>query len=139
MRFRNIIEQIDTMNELNKVSYFVNSLKMFTQREMAYQALETFEDAWKLAIGLGKPKEDQQGYRPFQGERNQSSNRKYHNHSTPMELNYAGSPSSSSSSFSSSSYQRNNKDNYKGQQIQGNCHNCGKTGHWKRECPQTNN
>ena len=122
MRFRNIIKQIDTMNELDKVSYFMDGLKMSTQREVAYQAPETFEDAWKLAIrfntamfGLGKPKGDQQGFRPFQGGRNQSSNRKYHNHSTPMELNYAGSPSSSFfSSFSSSSYQRNNKGNYKG-------------------------
>jgi retrotransposon gag protein len=63
MRFRNLIEQIDTMNELDKVSYFLDGLKDATRREVAYQAPETFEDAWKLAIrydiamfGLGKPK-----------------------------------------------------------------------------------
>ncbi len=44
MRFRNIIEQIDTMNELNKVSYFVDGLKSVTSREVAYQAPVTFED-----------------------------------------------------------------------------------------------
>jgi hypothetical protein len=134
MRFRNIIEQIDTMNELDKVSYFVDGLKLATQREVAYQAPETFEEAWKLAIrfdtamfGLGKPKMDQQGYRTSQGGRNQSSShRKYSNHSTPMELDYAGSS------------QGNHKENYKGQPPRGNCHNCEKSGHWKRECPQGN-
>jgi len=62
MRFRNIIEQIENINELDKVSYFVDGLKGATQKEVAYQAPVTFEEAWKLAIrfdvamfGLGKP------------------------------------------------------------------------------------
>ena len=45
MRFRNIIEQIENINELDKVSYFVDGLKSITQREVAYQAPATFEEA----------------------------------------------------------------------------------------------
>ena len=65
MRFRNIIEQIETMNELDKVSYFVDGLKATTRMEIAYRSPENFEDAWKMAIsydtamyGFGKPKEN---------------------------------------------------------------------------------
>jgi len=87
------------MNELDKVSYFVDGLKDATRREVAYQAPETFDDAWKLAIrydiamfGLGKPKGYQQGSCTSQGRKYQSLQRKgYHNHSSPMELDYAGS------------------------------------------------
>ena len=43
-----------------------------------------------------------------------------------MELDYAGSS------------QGNHKGNYKGQPPWGNCHICGKSGYWKRECPQGN-
>ena len=99
MRFRNIIEQIDTMNELDKVSYFIDGLKGATCKEVAYQAPDTFEEAWKLAIrfdtamfGLGKPKMEQQGNRTSLGGRHQSSSRKgYYNHSVSMELDYTGS------------------------------------------------
>jgi len=111
IRFRNIIEQIDTINELNKVSYFINGFKGATCKEVVYQAPETFEEAWKLAIcfnttmfGLGKPKMEQQKNRTSLGERYQSLSRKgYYNHSTPMELDYAGSS------------QENHKGNYKKQ------------------------
>ena len=44
MRFRNLIEQIDTMNELDKVSYFLDGLKDVTQKKVAYQTPKTFED-----------------------------------------------------------------------------------------------
>jgi Retrotransposon gag protein. len=62
VQFRNIIGQILNMEELDKVSYFIDGLKAATKMEVNYQAPETFEDAWKLAIhydtamfGLGKP------------------------------------------------------------------------------------
>ena len=140
MRFRNIIEQIDNMNELDKVSYFVDGLKGATRMEIAYQSPENFEEAWKLAIrfdtamfGLGKPKTNYQGFSTFQGGKHQQSSRKgnYNNHSTPMELDYAG-----TSNYNS--YKGNSKGNWK-QPMKGNCHNCGKPGHYKRDCPNNNN
>ena len=38
------------MEELDKVSYFIDGLKAATKMEVNYQAPETFEDTWKLAI-----------------------------------------------------------------------------------------
>ena len=62
-QFRNIVSQIDTMDPLDQVAYYINGLKAATRMEVSYQAPETLEDAWKLAIrydtamfGLGKPK-----------------------------------------------------------------------------------
>ena len=61
-QFRNVVSQIDNMGPLDQVAYFIDGLKPATRMEVSYQAPETFEDAWKLAIrydtamfGLGKP------------------------------------------------------------------------------------
>ena len=45
MRYRNIMEQINDINELDKVSYFVDGLRPATRMEVSYQASETFENA----------------------------------------------------------------------------------------------
>ena len=36
MKFYNIIKQIDTMNKLDKVSYFINDLKEVTRKKITY-------------------------------------------------------------------------------------------------------
>ena len=45
MHYRNIMGQIDNMNELDKVLYFVDGLRSATKMKVSYQAPETFEDA----------------------------------------------------------------------------------------------
>jgi hypothetical protein len=44
------LEQIEGMGDLDKVQHFVEGLKPSTRQEVSYQAPETFEEAWKLAV-----------------------------------------------------------------------------------------
>ena len=52
MKFRNLIEQIDDMNELDKVSYFINGLKDVTKKEISYRALIHLNkhENWQLSL-----------------------------------------------------------------------------------------
>jgi Retrotransposon gag protein len=50
VQFRSLMGQIENMEELDKVSYFIDGLKAATKMEVNYQAPANFEDAWKLAI-----------------------------------------------------------------------------------------
>ena len=50
------------IDPLDQVAYYIDRLKAVTRMEVSYQAPETLEDSWKLAIrydtamfGLGKP------------------------------------------------------------------------------------
>ena len=98
MRFRNIIEQIENINELDKVSYFVDGLKGTIQRKIVYQVPVTFEEAWKLVIkfdiamfGLGKPTGyHQDNYTLSRGKQLQLPRKQHYNDPMPMELNYTG-------------------------------------------------
>jgi len=45
-----LVEQIEDMGELDKVMHYVEGLKSATQQEVKYQAPQTLEDAWKLAV-----------------------------------------------------------------------------------------
>src|SRR5436305_7349521 len=87
------------MEELDKVFYFIDGLKAATKMEVNYQALETFEDTWKLAIrydtamfGLGKPGNEKfsssSSYRKFPPCDIKINYKPTTNHTTPMELDY---------------------------------------------------
>ena len=91
--FRNLVGQITAMEELDKVAYFIDGLKPATKMEVNYQAPETLENAWKLAIrydtamfGLGRPKPG--NYQPMQQSYKGFTNHRGHrlSNSTPMEL-----------------------------------------------------
>ena len=89
--------QIDGMGPLDQVTYFIDGLKPATKMEVSYQAPETFEEAWTLAIkydtamyGSGKP--NMPSYQPPQHKSYQSLHRPSRNfasQSTPMELDQA--------------------------------------------------
>ena len=127
-QFRNLVGQITAMEELDKVAYFIDGLKQATKMEVNYQAPETLEDAWKLAIrydtamfGLGRPKNGNS--QPMhQGHKGFTDHRGYKNpRPTPIELG-------------STEYRKKN-----GPPRNNNCHTCGKPGHWKNDCPNNRN
>jgi hypothetical protein len=79
-QFRNIVSQIDTMGPLDQVAYYIDGLKAATRMEVSYQAPETLDDAWKLAIrydtamfGLGRPQMKSNMSRRQQPQRNRGS------------------------------------------------------------------
>ena len=89
------------MEELDKISYFIDGLKAATKMEVNHQAPETFEDAWKLAIhydtamfGLGKSGNGKfssssfSSYRKFPPHDIKINHKPTTNHTTPMELDY---------------------------------------------------
>ena len=125
-QFRNVVSQIDNMGPLDQVAYYIDGLKPATKMEVSYQAPETLDEAWKLAIrydtakfGLGKPtikvhtsykqkSHKNNGFRPM--ELDQTEVRKsYHNNAQQKNM-----------------FTLNKKDIV--------CYNCGKKGHMSKEC-----
>lgn len=49
-RFRNIVNQVRDMSEMDKVAYFISGLRGQTKAEIGYRAPEVLEDAMKLAL-----------------------------------------------------------------------------------------
>ena len=68
------------MGPLDQVAYYIDGLKAATRMEVSYQAPETLDDAWKLAIrydtamfGLGRPQMKSNMSRRQQPQRNRGS------------------------------------------------------------------
>ena len=116
------------MSELDKVMHYVKGLKSATQQEVKYQAPQTLEDAWKLAVqydtamfSSNRSKNDKQYSDCWPG-----SNKRYEprltprtDNTEPMELDAA---------------ERFYKKEFKKSVSNGNCYNCGKPGHIARNC-----
>jgi hypothetical protein len=114
------------MGPLDQVAYYIDGLKAATRMEVSYQAPETLEDAWKLAIrydtamfGLGKPQmKSNMSRKPQYTQRNRGPH--------PMELDQV------ETKKSYSSQQRRNPPSYEKRKI--TCYNCGKEGHIAKDC-----
>ena len=128
------------MEELDKVFYFIDGLKAATKMEVNYQAPETFEDAWKLAIrydtamfGLGKPGNGKissssfSSYRKFLPRDIKMNHKPTTNHTTPMELDYV---EGSKGRF----YGKGKDLNTLPPRKKCECYRCGKPGHHAKEC-----
>src|SRR5262245_27520849 len=94
-QFRNLVEQITAMEELDKIAYFINELKPATKMEVNYQSPEMFDEVWKLAIrydtamfGLGRSRKG--NYRPMHQASKGFTNHKGYksSNSTPIELGH---------------------------------------------------
>src|SRR5437763_5618307 len=142
-RFRNIVGQIENMNEIDKVTYFVEGLKPATRMEVAYQAPNTFDEAWALAIrfdtamfGTNRPFSNKLQH---QNQRFTPQPQKGNRGPEPMELDYGN----------NNNYNNNNyNNNYDGKFVpmeldrfetprksqRGNCFKCGNSGHYARDC-----
>src|SRR5215213_2249375 len=127
-QFRNIIGQIENMNEIDKVTYFIEGLKPATRMEVAYQSPNTFDEAWALAIrydtamfGNNRPFKPQQSQHQRFTPRPQKGN----GGPVPMELDYAG---------TSSTHNYNSSNNHNRKPLKGNCFKCGQSGHYARTC-----
>ena len=109
-RFRNIVGQIENMNEIDKVTYFVEGRKPATRMEVAYQAPNTFDEAWALAIrfdtamfGTNRPFSNKSQH---QNQRFIPQPQKGNGGFEPMELDYAG--TTSSNNYNNNNYNNNN-------------------------------
>src|SRR5579884_4246575 len=129
-KFRNIVGQITDMSALDQITYFIEGLKPATKMEISYQAPETLEDAWKLAIrydtamyGQGRPL----GL-PSRNNNNHCSQNSHRSHQNngpiPMELDQAESHYNN----------RRNNNNQKNNKPKGTCYNCDKPDHFAKNC-----
>lgn len=109
------------MNEIDKVTYFIEGLKQAIQIEVAYQAPDTLDKAWAFAICFNAAM--------FRLSRHNTSKpqqcyilKTSKENSGPMlmELDFVGST-------------HNNKKHEKSSQ-KGNCFKCGQAGHYARNC-----
>jgi len=130
-QFRNIIGQIENMNEIDKVTYFTEGLKPATRMEVAYQSPNTFDEAWALAIRYDTAMFGTN--RPFVNKSQQPQHQRFtprpqrgNGGPVPMELDYAGTLSSTNN--------YNSSNNHTHKPLKGNCFKCGQTSHYARTC-----
>src|SRR5262245_46629360 len=123
------------MDEIDKVTYFIEGLKPATKMEVAYQAPDYFEDAWTLAIKFDTAMFNNQHdftskstphrfYSPSKSSnhRNQRSNHR----PVPMEIDYIG----TSETYNSNNYNSNKQK----RTFKGTCYKCGTPGHMAKDC-----
>src|SRR6185369_149476 len=132
-QFRNIMGQIDNMAEIDKVTYFLEGLKPATRMEVAYQAPDTFENAWALAIRFDTAMFGSNRFNPNRSQSQQRFNSKpqkpsFNSGPVPMEIDYVG-----TSSFHHNSNSNNNSNRQKGK-FNGSCYKCGLQGHIAKNC-----
>ena len=111
-RFRNVLGQVENMAEEDKIRNFLRGLKPSTRAEVKYRAPSTFEEAWQWAINYDTAHygdEMDRPRKPKSGHRRAPRN----NESTPMELD---------------SMEKRESRKTK------TCHQCGKPGHYARNC-----
>jgi len=125
--------QIDNMAEIDKVTYFLEGLKPATRMEVAYQAPDTFENAWALAIRFDTAMFGSNRFNPNRSQSQQRFNSKpqkpsFNSGPVPMEIDYVG-----TSSFHHNSNSNNNSNRQKGK-FNGSCYKCGLQGHIAKNC-----
>ena len=118
------------MSTLDQVTYFIEGLKLATKMEISYQAPETLEDAWKLAIRydtamygqgrpLGLPSRNNNNHRSQNSHRNHQNNGPI-----PMELDQAESHYNN----------RKNNNNQKNNKSKDIYYNYNKLDHFTKNC-----
>src|SRR6185369_8311332 len=138
-QFQNVVGQIENMEELDQVTYYIDGLKPATKMEVAYRAPDTLEQAISHAIrydtamfGTGKPASNNRHTKQFKAPRN---NNHYDNHNNNHNHNNHNNHDNSNN---------NNNGKFVPMELdrfetprkpqRGNCFKCGNPGHYARNC-----